>query len=338
MWSRGKNKIRLDQFLVENNYLDDIQIAQAHILRGNVLLDDIPVYKSGHLISLDKKIPDIRIRNIKPNVSRGYNKLKEYFKNISPDLSNTICFDLGCGPGGFSQVMLEYDASKIVMVDVGCQIVDNKLRSDPKIHVLERTNIKSLFVKNFQPKLDHYDLFWDNREKSDHPNPNGKEEQLLPAIDINSRITVVSDVSFISLKEFLSPVFEFSLICDQNEMEFFLLLKPQFELPKEIMYKFPGGIVSDIKFRKIAILEFFKFLKKYNIYYNDHLTKYFKRKKIRPDSQITLPFHFFIKDIAKSKTKGRAGNQEYFININLSRKKSGLQLSKKTFRFLLNLR
>jgi len=352
MWLTEKNKIRLDSYLVENNFFEYIHIARSHILRGNVLLDNKPVTKAGFKLNLKKRIPDIRIRNITEIVSRSYNKLKKYFDQFPIDLEGKICFDLGCGPGGFTQVMLEKNADIVFMVDVGKQIVDPKLRNHPKIRILEKTNIKSLYVKEFNPKIVVDDLFWENRDShSDIKNDIlGISQDALPLIEIDSKLLFTSDVSFLSLKDFLPPIFEFTLAAFEQKLDLVLLLKPQFELSKETIRKFPNAIVTDVKMQKRAIMDFLKFLKDYYIFYHNCLLAYNSKGGIKKEIKTArgdgFPFTFFVRDISKSDILGNRGNQEFFIRVTVFRGThesipSGnkkFHLSKKSFRFLMNLR
>ncbi len=138
-------------------------------------------------------------------VSRSGYKIKAGLENFQLDPAGFVCADIGCSTGGFTDCLLQYGANHVYCVDVGYGVLDWKIRQDDRVTVLERTNARYLSRKEI-------------------PSP----------IDL-----AVFDVSFISLRLLLAPVanlFEESVLM-------VVLVKPQFELPRELVGK--GGIVTD---------------------------------------------------------------------------------------------
>ena len=138
-------------------------------------------------------------------VSRGGIKLNKAVEVFDVNILDKICLDIGCSTGGFSDVLLKYKAKKIYAVDVGYGQFDWKLRNSEKVTLLERTNARNLSKKIISEPID----------------------------------IVVCDVSFISIKKVLLPIKQ--LI--KEKYEIISLIKPQFEVTKELVGK--GGIVRD---------------------------------------------------------------------------------------------
>jgi 23S rRNA (cytidine1920-2'-O)/16S rRNA (cytidine1409-2'-O)-methyltransferase len=204
-------KIRLDRLLVERGLADSREKAQALILAGQVLVDEQKVQKCGTLVRV--KAP-LRLLGVSLKyVSRGGLKLEgalEHFR-INPD--GRICLDIGASTGGFTDCLLQRGAAKVFAVDVGTNQLDWKLRRDPRVVVLERTNARHL----------KFEL-------------------------IGQRVGLVTmDVSFISATLILPaipPLLE-------PWGEALVLVKPQFEVGKGQVGK--GGIVRDSDLRLQAV-------------------------------------------------------------------------------------
>ena len=201
-------KERLDKILVDLGYFDNKSKASASILSGSVKINGEVVTKSGFQIDPDKKL-EVEIKSM-PYVSRGGFKLEKALKTFDVKIKDRICFDAGASTGGFSDCLLQNGAKYVYAVDVGYGQLAWKIRSDERVKVIERTNIKN---------CDFEEIYSDGDEVAD---------------------LLVMDLSFISiekvlpnLKTLLNPEFH-ELIC---------LIKPQFEAGKNLVDK--GGVVKD---------------------------------------------------------------------------------------------
>ena len=186
-----KNKMRLDEYLVENEYFEDLEIAKRQIMVGNVIINEQKIDKPGEIISLSK-IKSIRVkeRNI-PYVSRGGLKLEKAIKSFNLDFKNKIVLDIGASTGGFTDCSLQNGAKFVYAVDVGTNQLDWKLRNNSRVKSIENKHINEL-------------------EKTD----------LQADVDI-----IVMDISFISIKKVLYKIKE---LLKENGFAIFLI-KPQFE-------------------------------------------------------------------------------------------------------------
>ena len=194
-----KNKMKLDEYLVENEYFENLEIAKRQIMVGNVILNEQKIDKPGEIISLNK-IKSIRIkeRDI-PYVSRGGLKLEKAIKVFDLDFKNKIVLDIGASTGGFTDCSLQNGAKFVYAVDVGTNQLDWKLRNDSRVKSIENKHINDL-------------------EKSD----------LQDDIDI-----IVMDISFISIKKVLYKIKE---LLKDNGFAIFLI-KPQFEAERNEINK-----------------------------------------------------------------------------------------------------
>jgi len=204
-------KERLDILLVERGMVSSREKARALIMEGNVLVNGIPVTKAGSLVSSDASI-ELRGEEI-PYVSRGGLKLDAALNHFGMNLNGAIAMDVGSSTGGFTDCMLQKGALKVYCIDVGYGQMDWTLRNDPRVVLLERTNIRYL-----------------------------EKERIHDMIDI-----ATIDVSFISLKNVLPKVTEFV----KGGGEILALVKPQFEVGKGEVGK--GGIVREEEKRMTAL-------------------------------------------------------------------------------------
>lgn len=196
-------KTRLDVLLVERGFLESRQKAQSTIMSGLVFVDQQRVDKPGTAVANDAEI-EVR-GNVLPYVSRGGLKLEKAMASFPIDLHGAVCGDIGASTGGFTDCMLQNGASKVYAVDVGYGQLAWKLRSDPRVVCMERTNARY---------LDH--------------------EQIPEELDFAS-----IDVSFISLKLILPAVC--GILKDGGHVA--CLVKPQFEAGKEKVGK--KGVVRE---------------------------------------------------------------------------------------------
>ena len=195
----GKRE-RLDKVLVERRLVASREEGRGRILAGEVWVNDRPVTKAGTFID---ETAAIRVKSAPPYVSRGGTKLEKALREFSVDLTGKIALDVGASTGGFTHCMLAHGAVRVYAVDVGYGQLDWKLRNDPRVVVLEKTNIRYLNV-------------------SDLPHP----------ADF-----ATIDVSFISLRLVLPQVKTLLKI----GAPILALIKPQFEVGKGKVGK--GGVV-----------------------------------------------------------------------------------------------
>ena len=198
-------KLRLDKLMVERGLAPSREKAQALIMAGQVVVGDHAAEKAGQQV-----LPDVEIRikgEVLPYVSRGGLKLERGLDAFAITAEGRIALDVGASTGGFTDCLLQRGAARVYAVDVGYGQLAWKLREDPRVVVLEKTNIRHL-----------------------HP------EQLDPPPDL-----AVIDASFISLSLVLPP----TLALLQRPAEVVALVKPQFEVGKGAVGK--GGIVRDPK-------------------------------------------------------------------------------------------
>ncbi len=165
------DKIRLDQFLADNNLCESREKAKAAIMAGQVYVNGQKASKAGDTVKPEDKI---EVRGGMEFVSRGGYKLKKAMQVFPITLEGKICMDIGASTGGFTDCMLKNGAVKVYCVDVGYGQLAWKLRSDERVVNLERTNVRYV-----------------------------TREQIPDAADFAS-----IDVSFISLKLVLPNVFE----------------------------------------------------------------------------------------------------------------------------------
>ena len=188
---RAARKVRLDELVVERSLCESRSRAQALILAGRVLVDDVPVEKPGTRVCADAAV---RVRGgARAFVSRGGEKLAGALADLALDPRGLDCLDVGASTGGFTDCLLQHGARRVVAVDVGYGQLHPKLRGDPRVRVLERTNARDL-----------------------------TSEELGGPLQL-----VTVDASFISLRLLLP-----ALRALAPAAEFLVLVKPQFEVGK----------------------------------------------------------------------------------------------------------
>ena len=197
------NKTRLDVLLTEQGLQESRQKAQATIMSGLVFVNGQRVDKPGTAIPNDAKI-EIRGNTLK-YVSRGGLKLEKAMAEFPIELNGCICGDIGASTGGFTDCMLQNGASKVYSVDVGYGQLAWKLREDPRVVCMERTNARYLTPEQIPDPLDFASI----------------------------------DVSFISLKLIFPALY--GLLRQGGEIA--CLIKPQFEAGREKVGK--KGVVRD---------------------------------------------------------------------------------------------
>ena len=197
------NKTRLDVLLVERGLQETRQKAQATIMSGLVFVNNQKVDKVGTPVANDAEI-EVRGNALK-YVSRGGLKLEKAMTSFALSLDSCICGDIGASTGGFTDCMLQNGAKKVYAVDVGYGQLDWKLRNDPRVVCMERTNARYLSHEQIPDELDFASI----------------------------------DVSFISLKLILPAVH--NVLKAGGHVA--CLVKPQFEAGREKVGK--KGVVRD---------------------------------------------------------------------------------------------
>ncbi|MFA5374335.1 MAG: TlyA family RNA methyltransferase [Dehalococcoidia bacterium] len=187
-------KRRIDVLLVERGLAESREKAQALIMAGEVYIDNVIAAKPSIQIPTDS---NIRIREKLPFVGRGGVKLAHALTEFNIDTTSLVAADIGASTGGFTDCMLQHGASKIYAVDVGYGQIDYKLRVDPRVVVIDRTNAR-------------------------YPLP------------ISEQIDIAAiDVSFISLEKIVPNV---AAVTKQGG-RILCLVKPQFEAGKALVEK-----------------------------------------------------------------------------------------------------
>lgn len=194
---------RLDKLLVDRGLTASRERARALILAGQVVVGEHAIDKAGTRVAVDALI---RLKGDDlPYVSRGGLKLAHALGEFHLEVAGRSAIDVGASTGGFTDCLLQHGASRVIAVDVGYGQLAWKLRDDPRVSVMERTNIRALTVDRlpYVPDL------------------------------------AVIDASFISLDKVLPP----TLALLSAAADIVALVKPQFEVGRGLVGK--GGVVRD---------------------------------------------------------------------------------------------
>lgn len=218
-----KIKKRLDVLLVEQGHAESRSKAQAIIMSGLVYVNGQKADKPG--MSFEEHVQlEVRSGGC-PYVSRGGLKLEKALRDFGVDPTGFVCSDSGASTGGFTDCLLQQGAKKVFAIDVGYGQLDWKIRSDPRVVVMERTNVRYV-----------------------------TPEQLGEPLDLS-----VVDVSFISLRIVL-PVIKTFL--KESSGQVLCLIKPQFEAGKDKVGK--KGVVRDPAVHKEVLDNFVALTKEIN--------------------------------------------------------------------------
>lgn len=203
-------KIRLDKLLVDRGLAASRERAQALILAGKVLVDNQKLEKAGAQVQEDASIrllgEDLRY------VSRGGLKLERALDHWNIDVTGKVCLDVGASTGGFTDCLLQHGAARVIAIDTGYGQMDLKIRQDPRVRLIEKTNARFL-----------------------------AREVVGECVDF-----IAIDVSFISVTLVLAPVISAAFPESPDERRnrgIVVLVKPQFEAGREYVGK--GGIVRN---------------------------------------------------------------------------------------------
>jgi len=227
---------RIDTLLINRGIATDIRVSRGIIMQGIVLVDDNVIDKAGALVKLDS---DIRLKKDITFVSRGAIKLSAAVDEFNIDFNNQVVMDIGSSTGGFTEIALLNGAKRVYAIDVGVNIIHEKLRSDSRVTLLEGINFRLMDFDQIGRKVD----------------------------------IIIADLSFISLKMIIPNLIQF---CSDRSI-FIPLIKPQFEASKDEVCT--GGIVTDHNVRVRVIEEIVKFATRYNLYLENILTSPIKGRK-----------------------------------------------------------
>lgn len=204
-------KLRLDKLLVERGLAPSRERAQALILAGKVLVNEQKAEKSGAAVE-----SDVAIRLLGEDlkyVSRGALKLARALEHWKIDVTGLVCVDVGASTGGFTDCLLQHGAARVIAIDTGYGQMDFRLRQDPRVRLLEKTNARYLTHEAV-----------------------GEFAEFL-----------AMDVSFISatlvLPAVIASIFPKPNARSGKSFRVVVLVKPQFEAGREHVGK--GGIVRD---------------------------------------------------------------------------------------------
>ena len=139
---RASSRERLDILVFERGLAPSRERAHAYILEGIVLVDDKPADKPGMKYSLDSVITLKRKAMADPYVSRGALKLVAALDAFHLNPAGNICIDVGTSTGGFTDVLLQRGAETVFAIDTGYNKIDLRLREDPRVRLMERSNIR----------------------------------------------------------------------------------------------------------------------------------------------------------------------------------------------------
>ncbi len=201
---------RLDALLVERGLAQTRSRAQGLILAGAVRVKGEVVTKSGTRFASETAVT---VEQSSPYVSRAGEKLAHALDDFGVEIAGLNCLDAGASTGGFTDVLLQRGAVRVIAADVGYGQLDWKLRTDERVTSLERTNVRHLA---------------------------GEHLPFMPEF-------MVADLSFISL----SVALENLLTTTPSVMEAVVLVKPQFEAGPDLVGR--GGIVRDPEVREQVV-------------------------------------------------------------------------------------
>ncbi|MGE5113104.1 MAG: TlyA family RNA methyltransferase [Acidobacteriaceae bacterium] len=209
-------KLRLDKLLTDRGLAPSRERAQAMILAGRVLVNEQKITKAG--TAVEDSAPIRLLGEDMPYVSRGGLKLAHALAHWRIDCRDKITLDIGASTGGFTDCFLQHRAARVIAIDTGYGQIDARLRNDPRVRLLERTNARYL------------------------------EPELLPEdVDI-----IAMDVSFISATLVLPAVLRAAQAGKPaHRRDLVVLVKPQFEVGRERVGK--GGIVRDVAAQQDAV-------------------------------------------------------------------------------------
>ena len=205
------NKMRVDVLLVERGLAESRSQAQRLLMAGDVRVNGQVILKPSHAVTKDAEIV---VDRGPAYVSRGGDKLAAALREFAVYVKNNVCADVGASTGGFTDCLLKHGAARVYAIDVGFGILHWKLRNDPRVVVMERTNARYL-------------------------------ERLPEPVEF-----VTIDASFISLKNILPAVRGWFRTLPASPSDstpvgsVIALVKPQFEAGRQIAAR-SDGVIRD---------------------------------------------------------------------------------------------
>lgn len=197
--------MRLDQFLVQNHYFESRNKAAAAVKEGTFAVNGKQITKPSFEVPENAEIT--ALRNEKVYVARSAQKLLQAYRLFHPAWQKKVAADLGASTGGFCQVLLENEISRIYAVDIGTAQLHPSVQADSRVINMEHTNARYVTAKDFPEPID----------------------------------VITADLSFISIKAVLPAIYETLSPAGQA----IVLVKPQFEAGPQHLSK--SGVVTDKK-------------------------------------------------------------------------------------------
>ena len=204
------NKNRLDQILLDRGLFPSRETARTAIIDGGVIVNGEKITKAGYAVRIDAQIELLERFKKAPYVSRGGLKLARALEYFKVPVQDKVAIDVGASTGGFTDCLLQNGAAFVYAVDVGYGQIDWSLRTNDKVRVIERTNIRNLTSAALLS------------EPQDQP----------PSL-------AVMDCSFISVIKTVPP----TIALMTPDLEMVILIKPQFEAGRGKVGK--GGVVRE---------------------------------------------------------------------------------------------
>ena len=227
-------KTRLDQLMVIKGLVSSRSQAESWIGLGKVTVDGRVATKSGQFVN---EAADVRLTASEQYVSRAGLKLASVAKLLGVDFAGKIVLDVGSSTGGFTDYALQHGAKKVFAVDVGTEQLHPSLRSDSRIDLHEKTDIRNVVVGKFIKDDEKY---------------GGSHTLIAETPDITTM-----DVSFISLREILPHIAQ---ELSGKHTQVIAMLKPQFEAGKDQVNK---GIIKNDAVRRQILRDFEQWAKQY---------------------------------------------------------------------------
>ncbi len=239
-------KKRIDILLVERGLADSRTKAQALLMSGQVFASGQRIDKAGTTID---EASDIEIKGKLPYVSRGALKIQKAYEDFQLCFKDKVICDIGASTGGFVDFAIQKGARKVYAIDVGWGQLDQKLRENPLVVVMERTNFRNIdswqdfskrVISGLRPEQA---LACPGSKNHDQNTDSGQARMTVDQVDY-----FLCDVSFISLKKIMPQI---KKIADYKT-ECVLLIKPQFEVGKKEADK-TKGVIKDENLRQEVV-------------------------------------------------------------------------------------
>lgn len=223
-------KIRIDQYLADNNIVESREKAKRSVMAGIVYVGTERVNKASEKYT-EEQLQNVVVKGKEcPYVSRAGLKLEKAIKIWNLDVKDKLMLDVGSSTGGFTDCALQHGMSHVVALDVGTNQLVYKLRSDERITVMEQTNFRTVKIEDFPSKFDF----------------------------------ITMDVSFISIKLLLENV---SMLL-KDDGKFICLIKPQFEVGKETPRN-TKGVITDFEVYRPLLHDMKASFEQHNLYINE---------------------------------------------------------------------